>query len=361
MKNIGLNLLLCLFSILLTLLIMEAASRTFFPSKMYYASSPKSFFIQHDPEIGWTNKKDISGPYYTPNTTEPVFVRTNSFGQRGGSVNLEKTGGKKRILILGDSNAFGYAIKEENMFSSLLSEQLSASYEVINSSVFGYGTDQQLLLLKREGLRFNPDIVLIAFSAGDLSENMFSIDGGYSKPYFKLSKGELILKNTPVPKKAPYRRSESKGSILKNLLYKKSHLYRLIFQRLASSHPFMVDSVQEMDNEEGMLTTVALLNEIKKVCRENNSHLIVMLIPHGQIIDAASRLGRINIGYFPDLKKRLALEGISFLDTTEALTKARMKGKAVFFENDPVHLSNEGNKITSHTFKEWFLARYQNM
>ena len=62
--------------------------------------------------------------------------------------------------MLGDSITFGTRVRDFETFSYLL-EHRSARYEVVNLAVEGYGTDQELLLLEDEGLRYHPDVVVL--------------------------------------------------------------------------------------------------------------------------------------------------------------------------------------------------------
>ena len=45
---------------------------------------------------------------------------------------------------------------------SLLQSQMDRPVEVINAGVSGFGTDQELLWLREEGVKYAPDLVLLA-------------------------------------------------------------------------------------------------------------------------------------------------------------------------------------------------------
>jgi hypothetical protein len=73
--------------------------------------------------------------------------------------------------------------------------------EVINAGVAAYGTGQELLLLDKEGAKYEPDLVLLLFFVGnDVANNNYKLelwDGNLKlalKPYFNLEKdGSLRL------------------------------------------------------------------------------------------------------------------------------------------------------------------------
>jgi hypothetical protein len=55
-----------------------------------------------------------------------------------------------------------------------------------------------LLYLQEEGLRYQPDLVLLGFLTLDMGRNILSFRD-YAKPRFVLREGELVLTHSPVP------------------------------------------------------------------------------------------------------------------------------------------------------------------
>jgi lysophospholipase L1-like esterase len=318
------------------------------PQPVLHAAAPDIFFVRHDEGIGWVNKEGAEG-VYKPGTGIPAArVRINAHGMRGGGVTAKKPPGVKRVLVLGDSNAFGYGVKEAEGFPGVLSRLLPNDYEVLNLGVFGYGTDQAALLLKRTGIRFAADVVVLAFSAGDLSDNMNSINAGYPKPYFTVENGGLVLRNTPVPGESPFMRA-SKRSALTSLLYDRSHLYRFVHGRLMKTSKYLAGSVPEMSEEEAMGVTVALVRDMDGFCKAQGCRLALLLISHGQWVDALRVKPDLRVGYYPVLKGILTRMGIPVIDTTEGF----VRGPAgLFFPKDPVHLTPAGNEAAARALLE---------
>jgi len=94
-------------------------------------------------------------------------------GDEGGEVVREKKPGTKRILIIGDSIAFGTGVDAEWRFSDFLSRALGDDVEVINAGVCGWGTDQELLYYEKAGKDLDADIVILTFTmANDVLNNM---------------------------------------------------------------------------------------------------------------------------------------------------------------------------------------------
>jgi hypothetical protein len=95
---------------------------------------------------------------------------------------------------------------------------------VFDLSVPGYGTDQELIKLEREGLALRPSIVLLNFClANDLVDDAlatFLYDGIHPKPYFRLEDGSLRLHDEHLRLGPPARTALwlSEHSVLFNVL-----------------------------------------------------------------------------------------------------------------------------------------------
>jgi hypothetical protein len=107
-----------------------------------------------------------------------------------------RPGGRTRVVSLGDSVAFGLEVDDDATLATQL-RALAPDLDVVDLSVPGYGTDQELLKLEREGLALAPKIVLLNFClANDVADNAlpaFLYDGVHPKPFYRLEGGALRL------------------------------------------------------------------------------------------------------------------------------------------------------------------------
>jgi lysophospholipase L1-like esterase len=105
------------------------------------------------------------------------FVTTNSLGFRGPEVVLPKPHGRLRIVAIGDSITFGWGVNDDETFCSRIEQLLrekfpSRDLDVVNLGVGGYGTRQEVGLLKRNVSRLQPDLVLVGFYSNDVPESL---------------------------------------------------------------------------------------------------------------------------------------------------------------------------------------------
>jgi lysophospholipase L1-like esterase len=119
-----------------------------------------------DPELGYVHPKSVSYRLGTVN------VALNSHGLRDEEIPYAKPPGERRILVLGDSVAFGWGVDQGETFSDrlepLLRERTGQSWQVINAGVNGYNTEQEATFLETRGWRYDPDIVLLVFVDNDV-------------------------------------------------------------------------------------------------------------------------------------------------------------------------------------------------
>jgi lysophospholipase L1-like esterase len=111
-----------------------------------------------------------------------VGVHVNALGLRGPERTLGKPPDTARILVLGDSFAFGFGVAQEKMFSAELERLLrerGLRVEVLSSGVPGWSLDNELVYLRGEGFGLDPDLILIATcenDLGDLGWNRLTLD-----------------------------------------------------------------------------------------------------------------------------------------------------------------------------------------
>jgi lysophospholipase L1-like esterase len=143
---------------------LELSLRPFAPR----LSKTTSLFVRDD-TLGWRmlpNMEDSWGD---------VVVRTNNRGLRGPDVAYDNPPGIRRILYLGDSVTFGFMVDRYQdtypfVVGSLLSDSTGIEIETVNAGVGGYSPWQQYLYLQREGIKYDPDLVVLSFVLNDVTE-----------------------------------------------------------------------------------------------------------------------------------------------------------------------------------------------
>ncbi len=213
-------------------------------------------FYTFDPYAGWKIK-----PYaYGWQTHEGVaLMQANSDGFRGPDYALEKPPGTLRIAVLGDSFTEAQHVAFEDTFCAVAQRDLQAqcpfavggdgrpqriftNVEVINFGCDGYGTAQELEILRHWVWRYSPDVVVLAFFNGnDVRNNSVVLEGDKCRPFFVHQGGRLVL-GGPFEDSWWFRthcmlRFESRHSQVLNLIGSgHSKLSQILHGGLAAAH-----------------------------------------------------------------------------------------------------------------------------
>lgn len=165
-KKIVFSLVALLVSSVFGLFIVEFLIRVFLPqqeSMQWFASSER---------YGYVLKKTFSQDYRYLGFNFVMNVTTNSYGHRDEEYNPSDFSNPniKKILILGDSYAFGQGVNLPERFDSLLEHELAKldkDYLVINCGVGGWGTLQQVKYARDHFHVFQPDMIVLMFCGND--------------------------------------------------------------------------------------------------------------------------------------------------------------------------------------------------
>jgi hypothetical protein len=311
------NSLLLAGSIILTLAAAEAVLRA-----VYHPENLEPV-VCFDRALGWSLEPRANIRSSDYQTGLDYRIRTNSLGMREREVELRKRAGRKRVLIVGDSIAFGTGVEAEWRFSDFLSRALGEDVEVLNAGVCGWGTDQELLYFERMGRKLDPDLVILTFTmANDVVNNMLDhlFLGSAPKPRFVLRDGELRLeRETLAPRKI--RIGQRARNVMKKsrlLLFAKRRLAMLGYERRlkhakddaqgtassrsrrqagfdreglenAYSHWSVYESSYGPELEEAWRVTEAILERFSRACASAGADLLVFAFPLKLEVDRAWR------------------------------------------------------------------------
>lgn len=179
----------------LALLLAELAYRVARAPALSPTTNPS--YVERDDELGWRYKPDSRAHHASAEFD--VDLRINASGFRGADWPAPaRVEGAPRVLVLGDSFAFGWGVRDEEVFSARL-QAVHPRWQVLNAAVSGYATDQELLLLRRLRPQWKPDVVVCVFCSNDLWESATDFAYGRHKPLFADGARGLELSGVPVP------------------------------------------------------------------------------------------------------------------------------------------------------------------
>jgi lysophospholipase L1-like esterase len=110
-----------------------------------------------DPALGWAHR-----PGWTGEVRAGVRASFDALGLRVAEADVGRTPAPKtarRVLLLGDSVAFGYGLEHEETIARAL--ERTGGLEVLNAGVEGHGPEQSARLLARLAPELRPDVALL--------------------------------------------------------------------------------------------------------------------------------------------------------------------------------------------------------
>lgn len=100
-------------------------------------------------------------------------VHVNALGLRGPEIERTPPPGRTRILVVGDSQTFGYYLEESETWPAQLEASLRRNgrdIEVVNGGCGGWSIDSETLFTLERALALEPDHVIIGFFANDITD-----------------------------------------------------------------------------------------------------------------------------------------------------------------------------------------------
>ena len=261
--------------------------------------------IDADPAIGYryiSNKRGIF-----ENKEFRTSVRFNRFGFRGPDWSLSPDPHRRRMILLGDSFAFGWGVEENETFAELLN-RARPDWQILNLGVSGFGTLQEWKFLQRYGPLLHPQDVIVAFNTGDPEADCYSV------PHFPIQ-----IQLPPAPKKHW------------------SYLFAFVKDRLDKSPKY---NYWEHVDPKALPCCEGYFGSIKNWCDEHHAQLHVIYIPVKDEMDAF-----VLAGYRKDMTEFWSRDGIDWLDVTPDLQHQPVPSAAYFQVDD--HMTPKGHSVVA--------------
>jgi hypothetical protein len=289
----------------------------------------------YDAELGW----DSPGRVRSVDATSPVAP-----------------GPRPRIVVLGDSFAYGAEVAASDAFPVRLEAALPGT-EVLNLGVRAYSTGQAALKYWLHGRHWKPDVVVLTIYGLDFYVTPLSFYRA-AKPRFDMApdRRHAEIRGLPVPDPAAaYERIRERKwplwftyAFLRQELLTSSawqdwtHANELFFHRQ--------DEVYE-----------ALLRQTAELARAEGARLLVVYVPHPYEFDAPQPRRELNVerAHLTRLFARLGLEWIDLVPELLDRHSAREILERLYVSRDgvPVQLGSEGHREVAAVLAEEIAAR----
>jgi lysophospholipase L1-like esterase len=359
----------------------EIILRRKYPELLIGKDSLFGIFDSFDPRIGRWHKRNFSHAY------AGRIVTINKRGLRDKELPYENRENKYRIIVLGDSVSWGLGVNDGETFSDFMERGLIKT-DVINMGVNGFSTGEELLLLKYEGLRYKPNIVILFFYIdNDVCDNFHSESWDYFPTnIFYLDKGQLKIKYFKMSIARRIGIFLNERSYIINFINKNILKIRLnnqcswVKRMNDSNHQSVKIPYDEYKNlsylepketvddqcfnycgQSGLLypkqhnyymleLTKKIILEMNELCKMNNAKLIAILSPFKAQCNPSSCY--FNNPLNKELMRFLEVNSISAIDLLSLFIANNLDPDKIFF--DSAHFSVLGHKEVARLILKQF-------
>jgi lysophospholipase L1-like esterase len=278
-----------------------------------------------DPILFWKLKPNQD--CWTKIGRKPVHI--NSQGTRGAEFQAPKPPGTIRILSLGDSRTFGWGLTEAETYSGLLERRLREAFpgrrfEVVNAGVNAWSYPQMQAFFSLRVPVWQPDFVILA------EANLWTQFSDQADPRFtRKLMNRVRLKNF-------LRRFALYHYVVEVKLKDVYERYRTRFIPVDPRQDKLFQEQQQHDPDAFFRKYIVAL------CQSALTHRVTPILIH--IPELAAPPGGAAEGVAAAKAAVARQLGVPFLDLAPALKPG---GKALYLEDDPVHLNTAGNEIVA--------------
>lgn len=177
---------------------------------------------QYDAELGWAPRPDFRHAFTSTaqdGQRSVVNYGTNRYGFRHWG---DPSADRPRLLFVGDSFTQDPNMSNQSAYYTRVAKSLPVEVFAIGGG--GYGTLQEMMIIKRYWKRIDPTHVIVQFCSNDLDNNHYAIESYLIyrsqknfRPY--LVEGRIVYRDAPI-----YR-----------WLFRHSMIFRSIDQRIQNS------------------------------------------------------------------------------------------------------------------------------
>ena len=364
----------------------------------YYSEGQSASWSEFHSARGWSL---IPGVYRVKPLQRLVSfsIHINDMGLRSHGL-PESNGNRERLLVLGDSFTFARETRTEKMFTRLLQDLLEERWpdrvDVMNAGVPGYGTAQQLLLMRElhEKHNISPEMYVLMVFTNDILDNLCLSYGNLApqpaRPCFVLAE-----KDRPVFDEHPEQQVDSdddtlvmgqRGGGLRTLwvikalaeewLQTKPEVVRFLGRFGVNAQVARIPGLlngwyRDEIVAEGVPLTGALIRQIQREAHQRGGRLVVSMVPspfqvypksYVPLLQKSFPDNSMVEGFLADMLRpqrsvaEMCLEaGVPFHDLFSLFFENN--DKALFVPRDG-HLSDAGHRLVAQDLLEFVVTQW---
>ncbi|MGH9967697.1 MAG: SGNH/GDSL hydrolase family protein [Pyrinomonadaceae bacterium] len=282
-----------------------------------YYLDQRAFVPSQNASLLYELRPNFSGLY------AGVPIHINSQGIRGREPSMRHDNTAFRVVVAGDSVAFGQGVREEDTLAEQLGARLQRKFslpvEAVNLGVPGYDTCQEYWRFKEKALPFGPQVALLVYYENDVDPAVFQVkDGSVVSPDIRTGlPGDLLA-------------AARKHSDLYNLVWTR---WQVLKQPRFTEDGYRAILTKKFDEgSPGWVRSKACLADLISLARANSIRIIVIPFP---VMSGLTEKSYAFAGYIKSVCDAARAEEAECLDVVPALQDPGMRSTVSRVENHP--------------------------
>lgn len=311
-----------------------------------------------DPELGFVRKPLVSWQNYVSDVNRVVHYRTDKNGFRNTTEQQQAD-----IVFIGDSFTEAATVAEADTIVRRVAQ--STGLSAVNLGRGAYGPQQELIVLKRYGLAYEPRFVVWQlFEGNDLTDASAFAEWKKNPQQVNTSLKERYLGNSLLNYLLPKTRSQELVGRSATLRYHDG-----TSRRVGLLYPY--EPEQPSTRPVGMIETVRAIEAGRELCESRGVQLLVLFVP------TMVRVMAPHISFDADEDRRRYVPelaegqkdfsatidelcdriGCGFVDSVDALRRAADKdNRSLYIPNDE-HLDVGGHDVVAQIVTDWLRSK----
>ena len=245
----------------------------------------------------------------------------NSLGLSEREIPLAKSVGEYRVVVLGDSFVQNVNVEVASRFTSVLERELNrpddgTEFTVINAGISGYNTFQKRVLLEEVGIRYEPDLVVLAYLLNDS---------------FQMSYSNRLYQRLPAP-------------VSRSAMIALNSSYLLRFLRVSFHYWVTEDELEllggtgELKRKQNFIASLGDMQRMADLCSEIGSEFVVVILPYMRDFVTFEP-------YYTMVESAVAERGMPVVNFAESFDLFHRNEAALQISDGDAHPSSTANQI----------------
>lgn len=282
---------------------------------------------------------------------------------------LDKTPGKLRVAVIGDSYVHGAFIDTEDGFPEVIEHELNQAG--ITSEVYRFGMDgaplsQYLQMMRREVVAFKPDIVVVQLIHNDFDESYRFMGTRYSSSFLKIGVDEAgrFSEIEPASFEPGWPDTFRELKTFRYLYYEtnayltlKSVVSKYVWGEEVLFAPEFISSAVDTRNLNEMdkvrFVTRYVMHELKTLAEENGIRLVFSMDGVREAVYDGKPVSAYKVTELNELAAQTAKElGVPFLDLQQTFADDYAASKKRFEFDFDWHWNARANVLAGKAIAE---------